>query len=229
MTQQAIDLQKIQVLSSSYQGWFNFKASIVAGNIVGALILIATMFYQNVLDMYGAYLGYAIATGAALYFIWEMRKAHDEHISFVNGLMLRIEKGEKLESIEELRKMQGKSAKTEKLKTDQHEHSLNMQAKNQTAQDEEREFQLEMLKIQISKDIFSSVLTVIIGILGALFAVILSLAVALSDLVPFESLMPIIGALIIGIVAFAIFYWAIFGKYLNNKIQQLKKKYAPTA
>ena len=145
MTQQDVDFQKIQVLSSSYQGWFSFKVSLIAGGIVGALILTATMYYQNIVNLYGAYLGYAIVTVGALCFIWDIRKAHDEHISFINGLMLRIEKGEKLESIEELRKLHGKSAKTEKMKpksnseklqTEQHRNSLNMQSER--SQDSDR-------------------------------------------------------------------------------------------
>jgi hypothetical protein len=51
MTKQDIDLQKIQVLESSYQGWFNFKASLIAGTIIGTLVLVATMTFENILPL----------------------------------------------------------------------------------------------------------------------------------------------------------------------------------
>jgi hypothetical protein len=130
MTQQDVDLQKIQVLISRYQGWFSFKASLLAGAAVGILILIATMFYQNLLPMYAAYLGYAIVTVFFCYFIWDMRKAHDGYMSSINGLMLRIEKGEKLESIEELREMHGKSAKTEEITPKSNGEKLKTESRN---------------------------------------------------------------------------------------------------
>jgi hypothetical protein len=74
MTKQDIDLQKIQVLESSYQGWFNFKASLVAGTIVGTIILIATMQYQQIVNGYGVGVGYAVLTLAGFYFISGMKK-----------------------------------------------------------------------------------------------------------------------------------------------------------
>lgn len=111
MTRQDIDLQKIQVLESSYQGWFNFKASLIAGTIVGTLILIATMQYQNVVNLYGVIIGDSFLAVAGFYFIVTLRQGHDEHINFINGLVVQIEKGEKLDSIEELRKTHKKSVK----------------------------------------------------------------------------------------------------------------------
>lgn len=111
MTRQDIDLQKVQILESSYQGWFNFRASLVAGAIVGTLILIATIQFQNIIPSYGAYIGVLIVIIAGAIFISDMKNEHEKHISFMNGLMLRIEKGEKLESIEELRKMHEKRRK----------------------------------------------------------------------------------------------------------------------
>lgn len=116
MTKQDIDLQKIQVLESSYQGWFNFKASLIAGSIVGTLILIATMQYQNVVNLYGVIIGDSFLASAGIYFIATLRQSHDEHINFINGLIVQIEKGEKLDSIEELRKTHNKDDKSKNIK-----------------------------------------------------------------------------------------------------------------
>ena len=110
MTRQDIDLQKIQVLESSYQGWFNFKASIIAGTIVGTVILIATIQYEKLLPLYAVPIAYLVLFVGGYYMIQDMKKTHEEHISFINGLMLRIENKEELESIEELRKMHKKNA-----------------------------------------------------------------------------------------------------------------------
>jgi len=103
MTNQDIDLQKIQILESSYQGWFNFRVTIIGGGFIGGIILVATLFYETILPTYGAIIGYVIVFVGAFYMMREMSKMHNDHITFVSGLMARMEKGEKLESIQELR------------------------------------------------------------------------------------------------------------------------------
>jgi hypothetical protein len=102
MTQQDIDLQKIQVLENSYQGWFNFRSSIIAGGIIGTLILVATMQYEKILNIYAFAVGYLIIVFSSLIFIRDMKQSHNKHIGFINDLIQKIEKGEKFESIEEL-------------------------------------------------------------------------------------------------------------------------------
>jgi hypothetical protein len=103
MTQQDIDLQKIQFLESSFQGWFNFKTSLVAGSIIGILILVATLQIENIIPLYSVPISYLVVVGAGYYMLSDMKKTHEVHISFMNNLMLRVERKEKLESIEELR------------------------------------------------------------------------------------------------------------------------------
>jgi hypothetical protein len=118
MTQQDIDLQKIQVLESSFQGWFNFKTSLVAGSVVGILILIATLQYENIFPLYSIPIFYLIVLLAGFYMVSDLRKTHEDHISFVNSLMLRVERREKLESIEELRKIKKESLNSKKSNND---------------------------------------------------------------------------------------------------------------
>ncbi len=103
MTNQDIDLQKIQILESSYQGWFNFRVSIIGGGFIGVLVLVATVSYENIIPAYGAVIGYVIVLVAGFYMMWEMSKMHNDHITFISSLVTRVEKGEKLESIEKLR------------------------------------------------------------------------------------------------------------------------------
>ncbi len=111
MTTQDIDLQKIQILESSYQGWFNFRVSYIAGGFIGVLILLATLWIENIVPAYVGIISYVVVFVGAFYMIGEMSKMHNDHIAFVSGLMARMEKGEKLESIQELREANKKRVK----------------------------------------------------------------------------------------------------------------------
>ena len=105
MTQQEIDLQKIQTLESSYQGWFNFKASIATGGVVGFVILFATVYFEGTIDLTVLIVANALIYGLAFYMAYDMSKTHDKHIKFIDDLVKRVELGEKkLESIMELKK-----------------------------------------------------------------------------------------------------------------------------
>ena len=106
-----IELQKIQVIESNNQGSFNFRSSIIAGGLVGALILIATMQFQNLIPLVVGFIGDIIAILAMPYLIRDLKKTRDEQNTFIDGLLLRVGKGDKLESIEELLKMQRKRGK----------------------------------------------------------------------------------------------------------------------
>lgn len=103
MTKQDIDIQKIQILESSYHGWFNFKASIIAGSFVGFTVLAATIKFQNLVD-FNSFLILNLAIWLFVFYtVIDMQRKHNQHISFINTQVTRIENGEKLESIEELR------------------------------------------------------------------------------------------------------------------------------
>ncbi len=111
MTNQDIDLQKIQILESSYQGWFNFRVSIIAGGFIGILVLIATITIENIIPAYGAVIGYVIVFMGALIMMREMSKMHNDHIIFISNLITKVENGEKLEPIEQLREENKKKVK----------------------------------------------------------------------------------------------------------------------
>ena len=234
MAQQDVDLQKIQILESSYQGWFSFRASLLAGGIVGALVLVATMYYQNVVDLYGAYIGYAIVIGATLYFIRDVKKAHNEHINFISGLILRIETGEKLESIEELRKMKGKNAKTEKTKPKLEEVSEFVSQKNKLGENkpkteseinEEREFQLALVDAQIRASAIDSIFAVVIAVGYSIsltsYAVSLTqIPDALRELLLYTSLISVLVAIIMTVML------GIYLVYLHpKKMTKIRKKF----
>ncbi len=111
MTNQDIDLQKIQIIESSYQGWFNFRVSIIAGGFIGILVLIATISIENIIPAYGAIIGYIIVFMGAFFMMREMSKMHNDHITFMSSLITKVEMGEQLESIEQLREDNKKKVK----------------------------------------------------------------------------------------------------------------------
>ena len=117
MTNQEIDLQKIQVLQSSYERWFNFKVSIIAGVLIGILILVATMQYEKIINIYGLVISELFVLAFAFYFIWDLKQNHEKHNGFINDLIQKIENGEKLDPIEELRQKHKDSTKIHKPKT----------------------------------------------------------------------------------------------------------------
>lgn len=117
MTKQDIDLQKIQVLESSYQGWFNFKASLIAGVIIGLLILLATTQLEKIFPPYAIVVGDFIVIIFGLISIRDMKQSQENHIDFISDLLQKIEKGEKLDSIEIIRKTHGNSPKNKDKKS----------------------------------------------------------------------------------------------------------------
>ena len=106
MTNQEIDLQKIQVIESSYERWFNFKVSIIAGGLIGILIFVATMQYEKIINIYGLAISDLLILAFAIYLIWDLKQNHEQHNRFVNDLIHKIENGDKLDPIEKLRQKQ---------------------------------------------------------------------------------------------------------------------------
>jgi hypothetical protein len=103
MTKQDIDLQKIQVLESSYQGWFTVNASFATGAYVALAVLFVTLKIENLIDlnwfMFLYFLAFIYGILSAVY----LQRRHNRHMDFMSNLLAKIEKGEKLGSIKELR------------------------------------------------------------------------------------------------------------------------------
>ena len=123
---QNIELQKIQVIESNYQGWFNFRGSIIAGGFVGALILIATMQYQNFIIPWVGYISDAIVIVAIAFFMQDLKNTRDKHITFIDGLLLRVGNSNNLESINELLNIQRKGAKKKRFRKAKGWNNLNL-------------------------------------------------------------------------------------------------------
>jgi hypothetical protein len=107
-----IDLQKIQSLDSYWQAWFNMGASIWVGSLIGFLILILTLYYNKqfspdatvnlVFTIITAGTAYAVLGIYGSYF---MNKRYNEYLAFVDKKLAQVEKGERLPSLTELKKL----------------------------------------------------------------------------------------------------------------------------
>lgn len=116
MTKQDMGLQKIQVLENSYQRWFNLKATLFITLIIGFVILISTVTYQNLINLQIMVFADLLIVVIFVFALYHLYKSHKSHIQYIDGLIMKVEKGERLGSIEELRK--SKIAKSKPKATD---------------------------------------------------------------------------------------------------------------
>lgn len=110
-----IELQKIQTLDGNFQTLFNFAGSIVVGALIGLVITYVTLYYEGLLGIIIYTIAIVVtyvAMGICLIF---MNARNNEHLEFVDELYARIEKGEALPSLMELKKQfRKKKSATEK-------------------------------------------------------------------------------------------------------------------
>lgn len=99
-----VDLQKIQVLDSNYQTWFNLIGSVYAGGFVGLLILATTLYYEGPLrNLILIGLAYLVVFVGIFYGLRYLKKEHDRHLKFISDKTERVQKGELLKSLWEER------------------------------------------------------------------------------------------------------------------------------
>jgi high-affinity Fe2+/Pb2+ permease len=95
-----LDLQKIQILESTYQAWFNLVASIFAGGFVGMLILIVTLYYEGPLRNWCLFgLAYLIVIVVLIIGYWRFNEDQKRHLKFITTKMDIVQKGDPLKSL----------------------------------------------------------------------------------------------------------------------------------
>ncbi|MGD6933582.1 MAG: hypothetical protein ACQCN5_05190 [Candidatus Bathyarchaeia archaeon] len=109
---QAIELQKIQILDGYCQTKLNAQYSLFTGGFVGLIILYATLYYQGSFDFLNnpIYVNTFFVTLLVLT-SYAFKKAldrivkmHDELLNKLNGFLVEVENGRKLQSISKLKK-----------------------------------------------------------------------------------------------------------------------------
>ena len=106
------ELHKIAVFNSYLEANVNAQFNFLAGGLIGILVLVLTLFYEGVFDVFGGrFLGlipFAIVLLGVFYaFIRILQIIKDQqtkHLSLVFDLISKVEKGEPIPSLNELEK-----------------------------------------------------------------------------------------------------------------------------
>jgi hypothetical protein len=114
MDKQDIEFQKVQILNDYFQTRVNALYSYVYGAIVGILVLMLTLYYNKVFDLLGnamANLFFFIVILIGIGFVFKsyllkpVGKTHDEYLAVIDNLFLKVENGETLNSLSELKNL----------------------------------------------------------------------------------------------------------------------------
>jgi hypothetical protein len=101
-----VDLLKIQLLKDSFNTHFNIASSILVSGYIALLVVIITNFYQKIFDIISfticALSVFIILGFLGLRFLY---RRYDRFLDKINSLLMQVEKGEPLPSLNELRKM----------------------------------------------------------------------------------------------------------------------------
>lgn len=99
------DLLKIQILADYYQASFSFLGSIASGALIGLLVVVVTLRLENVLDGITYYLSLAVILAFLLFYGRRAYRSYHSDLEKIDKLFIRVQNGETLPSITELRKM----------------------------------------------------------------------------------------------------------------------------
>lgn len=107
-----IELQKIAVFNDYLQATVDPQYSFLAGGLIGILVLVFTLLYEGVFDVFGGrFLGLipftVILVGVFYTFSRILRSIKDQqtkYLSLIFALISKVERGEPIPSLNELKK-----------------------------------------------------------------------------------------------------------------------------
>jgi hypothetical protein len=99
------DLLKIQILADYYQASFNFLGSFVSGALIGLFVVAITLRLENVLGDIGYYIFLGLIVLFFLIFGTRTYRSYHSDLKKIDNLFTRVQNGETLPSITELRKI----------------------------------------------------------------------------------------------------------------------------
>jgi len=106
------ELQKIAVFDSYLQANVNAQYTFLAGGLIGILILVLTLFYEGVFDVFGGRLLGLIPLAIILVGVFyanfrillSINRRQTKYLELVFDLIGKVEKGELIPSLDELEK-----------------------------------------------------------------------------------------------------------------------------
>lgn len=106
-----IDLQKIQILCDDFHARFNVKASLWVGGLIGLLISILTIYYNKQFSSdISVNFSYTLLAIAIIYAMFAVSAIgllitpRNRFLAYVDTLITKVEKGESLPSLVELKR-----------------------------------------------------------------------------------------------------------------------------
>ena len=120
------ELHKIAVFNSYLEANVNAQFNFLAGGLIGILILVLTLFYEGVFDVFGGrFLGlipFAIILVGVFYafsrILQSIKDQQTKCLSLVFDLISKVEKGEPIPSLNELEKKVDQKNKRARPKKD---------------------------------------------------------------------------------------------------------------
>jgi hypothetical protein len=106
------ELQKIAVFDSYLEANVNAQYRFLAGGLIGILVLVLSLFYEGVFNLLGERLlgliPFAIVLGGVFFafshILQFIKDQQAKHLSLIFDLVGKVEKGESLPSLTELKK-----------------------------------------------------------------------------------------------------------------------------
>ncbi len=106
------ELHKIAVFNSYLEANVNAQFNFLAGGLIGILVLVLTLLYQGVFDIFGGRLLGLIPFAIVLFGIFyafnvilkSIRNQQNKYLSLVFDLISKVEKNEPLPSLNELKR-----------------------------------------------------------------------------------------------------------------------------
>lgn len=106
------ELQKISALNGYLEANVNAQFTFLAGGLIGILVLVLTLFYEGVFDVFGGRLLGLIPLAIVLvgvfyafnHILQLIKGQQTKHLSLIFDLISKVEKGEPIPSLNELKK-----------------------------------------------------------------------------------------------------------------------------
>jgi hypothetical protein len=106
------ELHKIDAFNNYLGANVNAQFNFLAGGLIGILVLVLTLFYEGVFDVFGGrFMGlipFAIILGGVFYAFSRILKSikdqQNKYLSLIFDLISKVEKGEPIPSLNELEK-----------------------------------------------------------------------------------------------------------------------------
>ena len=113
------ELHKVIIFNSYLEANVNAQFTFLAGGLIGILVLVLTVFYEGVFDVFGGrflgFIAFAIVLIGVFYafsrILQFIKKQQTEYLSLVFDLISKVEKGEPIPSLGVLEKKVGQKNK----------------------------------------------------------------------------------------------------------------------